>query len=202
MEYAERRSLKSLRDKYKSFDESLVAKYIYQVLLGLTYFHEQSIINRDIKAANILIRNNIVKLSDSGISVQFSNEESQQFSSVCSTYWADPEVINNEPVNPRTDIWSLGITAIEIFQSTPPYYELNAMTAMYLISQNEMPPLPTSISPELKDFLEQCLTKNIQFRKSSSQLLDPEWFQIHVFGPTIFYFITFIKPSRFSSCSI
>ena len=183
MEFAEGGSLQHVQKKFQNFDEHLAATYLYQVLLGLKYLHEQSIIHRDIKAANILLTNNIAKLSDFGISVKLTDNKNSDADFVCSPYWAAPEVISMEPITEKCDIWSLGITAIEIFTGTPPYFELNPMRAMFQIVQNPEPPLPKDITPEFKDFLTQCLTKNVGFRKNTEQLIKHSWIQHHINGP-------------------
>lgn len=171
MEYAEGGSLLHVQKKFgKTFPENLISQYMYQVLLGLDYLHNQSIIHRDIKAANILLSNGVAKLSDFGISKKVEeakNETDFNFSA----YWTAPEVINMDGYNEKCDIWSLGITAIELFCGQPPYYDLAAVPAAFKIVQNERPPLPEGTSTEFRSFLEQCLTKTVQFRKSAAELL-------------------------------
>ena len=171
MEYAEGGSLLHVQKKFgKTFPENLISQYMYQVLLGLDYLHKQSIIHRDIKAANILLSNGVAKLSDFGISKKVEeakNETDFNFSA----YWTAPEVINMDGYNEKCDIWSLGITAIELFCGQPPYYDLAAVPAAFKIVQNERPPLPEGTSTDFRSFLEQCLTKTVQFRKSAAELL-------------------------------
>ncbi|EAX99649.1 STE family protein kinase [Trichomonas vaginalis G3] len=171
MEFAEGGSLQNVQKKFENFNEHLASKYLYEVLLGLKYLHEQSIIHRDIKAANILLTKGHCKLSDFGISVKLTDNKNPDALSQCSPFWAAPEVISMEPITEKCDIWSLGITAIELFAGQPPYFELNAVRAMFQIVQNPEPPLPKDISANFKDFLTSCLTKNVTFRKNTEQLL-------------------------------
>lgn len=175
MEYAEGGSLQHLQKKYSNFNEQLASQYIHQVLLGLQYLHSQSIIHRDIKAANILLNNNVAKLSDFGISVDLSKGTKDDADFQCSPYWAAPEVINMESITEKADIWSLGITAIEMCTGQPPYYDLAPIPAMFKIVQNQETPLPENISHEFKDFLLGCLNRNVTFRKSTSELLNHNW---------------------------
>ncbi|KAH0795923.1 STE/STE11/CDC15 protein kinase [Histomonas meleagridis] len=181
MEFAEGGSLQHIQKKFANFDEHLAATYIYQVLIGLKYLHSQSIIHRDIKAANILLSNNIAKLSDFGISVNIS-DPNQQADMNCqlSAYWSAPEAINMEPITEKSDIWSLGITAIEMFTGAPPYFDLAPIPAMFKIVQNQETPLPDNISPEFKEFLQGCLTRNVTFRKSIDELLESKWIRKHI----------------------
>lgn len=181
MEYAEGGSLQHIQKKFANFDEHLAATYIYQVLIGLKYLHSQSIIHRDIKAANILLSNNIAKLSDFGISVNISDPNQHvDVSGQLSAYWSAPEAINMESVTEKSDIWSLGITAIEMFQGTPPYFDLAPIPAMFKIVQNQETPLPEGISVDFKEFLQGCLTRNVTFRKSVDELLQSRWIRKHL----------------------
>ena len=180
MEYAEGGSVKHVQKKFSNFDEHLAAKYIYQVLLGLKYLHSQTIIHRDIKAANILLSNNIAKLSDFGISVNTSDPSQQNNISMLSAYWSAPEVINVEPITEKSDIWSLGITAIEMFTGEPPYFNLLPIPAMFKIVQDQEIPLPEKISPDFKEFLQGCLTRDVVFRKSVDELINSRWIQNNI----------------------
>ncbi|OHT07488.1 hypothetical protein TRFO_24218 [Tritrichomonas foetus] len=175
MEYAEGGSLQHIQKKFTNFNEQLAAQYIHQVLLGLQYLHSQSIIHRDIKAANILLNNNIAKLSDFGISVNLNEGPRADADFQCSPYWAAPEVINMESITEKCDIWSLGITAIEMFTGQPPFFDLAPIPAMFKIVQSQETPLPENISPEFKDFLLGCLKRDVTFRKSTEELLNHVW---------------------------
>lgn len=176
MEYAEGGSVQHLQKKFSNYNnEILASQYIHQVLLGLKYLHSQSIIHRDIKAANILLNNNVAKLSDFGISVNISQGSQAVADFQCSPYWAAPEVINMESITEKCDIWSLGITAIEMFTGEPPYFDLAPIPAMFKIVQNKETPLPENISDDFKDFLLGCLNRKVAFRKSTEELLKHNW---------------------------
>jgi serine/threonine protein kinase len=172
MEFAEGGSLLHVQKKFEShFPEHLVSQYLYQVLLGLEYLHSQAIIHRDIKAANILLNNNVAKLADFGISIKFDDAKRADQNLEFSAYWSAPEVISQEPCSELCDIWSLGITAIELFEGQPPYFDLPPIPAAFRIVQNDIPPLPEKASPEFRDFIECCLRKDVRFRKNSTQQL-------------------------------
>ncbi|XP_060532799.1 serine/threonine-protein kinase Tao isoform X2 [Cylas formicarius] len=142
------------------------------VLRGLSYLHEFGRIHRDVKAGNILLtENGTVKLADFGS----ASIKCPANSFVGTPYWMAPEVIlamDEGQYDGKVDVWSLGITCIELAERKPPYFNMNAMSALYHIAQNDS---PTLSSPEWSDvfkhFVEACLQKAPHSRPSSQQLL-------------------------------
>jgi serine/threonine protein kinase len=117
-----------------------------QVLHGLLYLHEQGVIHRDIKGANILTtKEGTVKLADFGVATKASGL--RESSVVGTPYWMAPEVIELAGATTASDIWSLGCTVIELLDGKPPYYKLQPMPALFRIVNDDHPPLPESISP-------------------------------------------------------
>ena len=167
LEYMENGSLRSLCDKFDGFSESLVAIYITQVLHGLAYLHEQGVLHRDIKGANILTtKDGSVKLADFGVALNLTDLENNADGDnngndvVGSPYWMAPEVIEMQCPTASCDIWSLGCTIIELLTGKPPYMELEPMAALFRIVQDDHPPLPAGVSDSLKDFLLLCFKKD------------------------------------------
>lgn len=117
-----------------------------QVLHGLLYLHEQGVIHRDIKGANILTtKEGLVKLADFGVA---SRTTGLSESSVVGTpYWMAPEVIELSGATTASDIWSLGCTVIELLEGKPPYHNLQPMPALFRIVNDDHPPLPQGASP-------------------------------------------------------
>lgn len=117
-----------------------------QVLHGLLYLHEQGVIHRDIKGANILTtKEGLVKLADFGVA---SRTTGLSESSVVGTpYWMAPEVIELSGATTASDIWSLGCTVIELLEGKPPYHSLAPMPALFRIVNDDHPPLPQGASP-------------------------------------------------------
>jgi serine/threonine protein kinase len=116
-----------------------------QVLQGLVYLHEQGVIHRDIKGANILTtKDGTVKLADFGVATKSNVNE---YSVVGTPYWMAPEVIELSGASTSSDIWSLGCTVIELLDGRPPYHKLQPMPALFRIVNDDHPPLPEGASP-------------------------------------------------------
>jgi len=96
-----------------------------------------------------------------------------------SPYWMAPEIIELNGASPKSDIWSLGCTVIELLTGKPPYYDLDQMPALFRIVQDDCPPLPEGISSLCKDFLMQCFQKETLLRQSAEQLLKHRWIVSH-----------------------
>jgi serine/threonine protein kinase len=116
-----------------------------QVLQGLVYLHDQGVIHRDIKGANILtMKDGLVKLADFGVATKSNVNE---YSVVGTPYWMAPEVIELSGASTASDIWSLGCTVIELLDGKPPYHKLQPMPALFRIVNDDHPPLPEGASP-------------------------------------------------------
>ncbi|KAI3728539.1 hypothetical protein L6452_17176 [Arctium lappa] len=180
LEYVENGSLANIikPNKFGPFPESLVAVYIAQVLEGLVYLHEQGVIHRDIKGANILTtKEGLVKLADFGVATKLTEADVNTHSVVGTPYWMAPEVIEMSGVCAASDIWSVGCTVIELLTCVPPYYDLQPMPALFRIVQDENPPIPDSLSPGITDFLRQCFKKDARLRPDAKTLLSHPWIQ-------------------------
>lgn len=130
-----------------------------QVLQGLLYLHEQGVIHRDIKGANILTtKEGTVKLADFGVATR-NGPELMSSSVVGTPYWMAPEVITLSGATTASDIWSLGCTVIELLEGRPPYHKLNSVAALYRIVNDDHPELPESISQvsvSVVDIMDRC----------------------------------------------
>lgn len=180
LEYVENGSLANIikPNKFGPFPESLVAVYIAQVLEGLVYLHEQGVIHRDIKGANILTtKEGLVKLADFGVATKLTEADVNTHSVVGTPYWMAPEVIEMSGVCAASDIWSVGCTVIELLTCVPPYYDFQPMPALFRIVQDEHPPIPDSLSPAITDFLRQCFKKDARQRPDAKTLLLHPWIQ-------------------------
>eukprot|EP01026_Neomeris_dumetosa_P073868 TRINITY_DN7643_c0_g4_i1.p1 TRINITY_DN7643_c0_g4~~TRINITY_DN7643_c0_g4_i1.p1 ORF type:complete len:1149 (-),score=144.29 TRINITY_DN7643_c0_g4_i1:557-3538(-) len=169
--------------------EPLVAMYVSQVLNGLAYLHQQGVVHRDIKGANILMsKDGDVKLADFGVATTRAEIEAAATLSdqvVGTPYWMAPEVIEMTSITSACDIWSMGCLIIEILTGSPPYYDLQPMSALYRIVQDDYPTLPRGISLELRDFLLKCFQKDPQNRPSAQILLQHKWMRSNIESSTI-----------------
>ncbi|XP_061600660.1 STE20-like serine/threonine-protein kinase isoform X2 [Cololabis saira] len=150
-----------------------------QTLDALIYLHEGKIIHRDLKAGNILLSlEGDVKLADFGVSAKNTKTLQRRDSFIGTPYWMAPEVVmcetsKDRPYDYKADIWSLGVTLIELAQIEPPNHEMNPMRVLLKIAKSEPPTLmnPSRWSPEFSDFLRKALDKNVDNRWSTAQLL-------------------------------
>ncbi|KAM6922683.1 STE20-like serine/threonine-protein kinase isoform 3-T3 [Lycodopsis pacificus] len=150
-----------------------------QTLEALSYLHENKVIHRDLKAGNILLSlDGEVKLADFGVSAKNTKTFQRRDSFIGTPYWMAPEVVmcetsKDRPYDYKADIWSLGVTLIEVAQIEPPNHEMNPMRVLLKIAKAEPPTLmhPSRWSPEFNDFLRRALDKNVDSRWGTLQLL-------------------------------
>ncbi|KAJ4948370.1 hypothetical protein JOQ06_019904 [Pogonophryne albipinna] len=150
-----------------------------QTLEALTYLHDNKVIHRDLKAGNILLSlEGEVKLADFGVSAKNTKTLQRRDSFIGTPYWMAPEVVmcetsKDRPYDFKADIWSLGVTLIELAQIEPPNHEMNPMRVLLKIAKSEPPTLmhPSRWSPEFNDFLRKALDKNVDNRWGTLQLL-------------------------------
>ncbi|XP_009817397.1 serine/threonine-protein kinase TAO3 isoform X2 [Gavia stellata] len=156
----------------KPLQEVEIAAITHGALQGLAYLHSHCKIHRDIKAGNILLTEpGQVKLADFGSASIVSPANSF----VGTPYWMAPEVIlamDEGQYDGKVDVWSLGITCIELAERKPPLFNMNAMSALYHIAQNDSPTLQSNEwSDSFRGFVDYCLQKIPQERPSSTDLL-------------------------------
>ena len=169
-----------MRITNKFYNEKEIASIIKMVLKGLQFLHAQRKIHRDIKAGNILLNDEgIAKLGDFGVSAQLTNSISKKVSKIGTPYWMSPEVISQKSYDSKCDIWSLGITCIELAEGEPPYSEVRTFLVMKKILNNPPKGLtnPKLWSNDFNDFVEKCLIFDPAQRPTAAQLLNHSFIQ-------------------------
>mmetsp|Transcript_14901 Transcript_14901/g.28925 ORF Transcript_14901/g.28925 Transcript_14901/m.28925 type:complete len:321 (+) Transcript_14901:1701-2663(+) len=157
-----------------TLDEEYIRDIVAYVLLGLHYLHKQNLIHRDIKAGNILLTDSgQAKLGDFGVAAQLNTVQSKRSTMTGAPFWMAPEVMQEERYDSKCDIWSLGITIIEMAQGKPPYSQIHPMRVVFVIPSKPPPTLdqPSLWSEEMNDFLSMCLVKDPHERSTALDLM-------------------------------
>lgn len=158
----------------RGIPEECVRAVTASIVLGLEYLHGvANVCHRDIKCGNVLLtEDGHVKLADFGVSAELTNTLNKRKTVVGSPFWMAPEVIRESHYDGRADVWSLGITVIEMAEGAPPHSNLNPLRAIFVIPTKPAPTLadPDSWSPEMLDFVRCCCQKDPNQRHDSALL--------------------------------
>lgn len=167
----------------RKLPEQVFQFVMHETLKALVYLHANGIVHRDVKGQNILITDEgNIRLIDFGVSAQMKENQQKRNTFIGTPYWMAPEVIATDTqddawYDQRSDIWSLGITAIEIATTEPPLSNIHPMRALFLIPRNKAPELPDKKkwSRDLHQFVAACLEKDFQKRSTAEELLSLSW---------------------------
>lgn len=189
MEYCECGSVIDLiKIRKKALNEQEIAQILKQTLLGVEYLHKNKKIHRDIKAGNILLDGQgNAKLADFGVSAELKYSMADQDTLIGTPFWMSPEVLKKNKYNKKTDIWSLGITAIELAEGEPPYSHIHPFRAMRAIVQDPPQQLtsPEKWSLLFNQFIKKCLTLDPKLRPTASELINDPFITKNALGAQV-----------------
>lgn len=176
-------SIMALVNKFGRLPEAIVRKYVAQLLVGLQYLHEQQVIHRDIKAANVLVDDRgVIKLADFGSSKRMDSMGtvgSGNLSLRGTPYFMAPEVITQTGHGRKADIWSVGCTILQMVTGQPPWKSLQLATPaalmFHIAHTTDPPPMPDTLSPELLSMLLLCFSRDVDKRPNADELLQHEF---------------------------
>lgn len=179
MEYCGAGSVSDImRLRKKTLSEDEIATILCDTLKGLEYLHLRRKIHRDIKAGNILLNSEgHAKLADFGVAGQLTDTMAKRNTVIGTPFWMAPEVIQEIGYDCVADIWSLGITALEMAEGKPPYGDIHPMRAIFMIPTKPPPSFrkPDQWSTEFIEFVSLCLVKNPEDRATATNLLQHEF---------------------------
>lgn len=172
----------------RKLNEFEIASIAQAVLRGFEYLHSRKLIHRDIKAGNILLDiDGHAKIADFGVSAQINHTYDNSKTFIGTPWWMSPDVLTHSDYNSKTDIWSLGITVIEIAEGEPPYSNLKMKLAMLKIIKD--PPKgmtdPSLWSKEMNNFVSRCLTVDPNKRPTAQELLRDPFIEQYAKGPAL-----------------
>ncbi|KAF7542577.1 hypothetical protein G7Z17_g11453 [Cylindrodendrum hubeiense] len=181
LEYVPGGSVQTMLNSYGALPEPLVRSFVRQILMGLSYLHNQGIIHRDIKGANILVDNKgTIKISDFGISKKLeasnilsgANNSKHRPSLQGSVFWMAPEVVKQTSYTLKADIWSLGCLVVEMMTGSHPFPDCSQMQAIFRIGGGKAAPtIPEHASEDAKLFLAQTFEIDHNLRPSADELM-------------------------------
>lgn len=156
--------------------ENVIAGIMQQLLRGLDFLHAQRRVHRDVKSKNVLVSaRGAVKLADFGVAAQLTDTTTKRKSLVGTPYWMAPEVIEQSRYDAKADVWSLGITAIELAEAAPPHASLHPMKVLFVVP-NAPPPAVANGSERFVTFVAKCVRKAPADRPTARELLDHDPF--------------------------
>eukprot|EP01137_Pigoraptor_chileana_P033754 Opistho-2@25115 len=176
MEYVSGGSIAQLIRKVGPIGERVARRYLKQILEGVAYLHENNVMHRDVKSANVLVDSRgSVRLADFGASKLMGSSASDRpfdSGSVMGTpFFLAPEIVRQQSYGLKADVWSVGATALEMLTGNPPYHSMGPVAAIFQIGCGNLPVLPSGVSRECLDFLQRCFEIDPKNRPTAKELI-------------------------------
>ncbi|XP_071381998.1 serine/threonine-protein kinase Nek11-like, partial [Centroberyx affinis] len=163
--------LEEVREAGRSLPEMQVIDWLVQLLLGLHYMHDRRILHRDLKAKNVFLKRNLVKIGDFGVSCLLMGSCDLATTFTGTPYYMSPEVLNHQGYDSKSDIWALGCILYEMCCLTHAFQGPNFLSVVMKIVEGETPALPAGFSPDLDRVMRSMLQKQPACRPSAAELL-------------------------------
>ncbi|GAB9472289.1 hypothetical protein Gpo141_00009470 [Globisporangium polare] len=174
--------LRSFQDRQRVMSEAEVMRIFMQIALALEYLHSHRILHRDLKPKNILLdANGIVKVSDFGVSRMLQNSLDAAQTVIGTPYYMSPELMDDQPYDAKSDVWSLGCVVYELATFAPPFKGKAIGAVVHQILNAEPTPLPACYSRGFQDLVTKLLTKNARARPDIRDVLRSEFVLHHMF---------------------
>ena len=170
MNYAENGSMLSDIMRHGTYSEEKMKVYMKSILEGLDAIHQAGIIHNDIKAANILLNKGKAIIADFGASIDTKTTKNLK-SSIGSPHWMSPETASGKPLSVKSDIWSIGILAIEMLTGKPPLSNFPGSTVLLILKESKKVPISLKVSDICLSFIKMCLQSNPKYRPNAADLL-------------------------------
>jgi serine/threonine protein kinase len=169
LEYCEGGSMRRLIQLAKQLEEDIVTLYSAEVLLALEFLHDRNILYRDLKPDNVVFKDRHCMLTDFGLSKESKSERSTSFCG--SSAYLAPEMLKRQGHGHAVDIYGLGVLAFEMRTGSPPFYTRNKDELFKNIESANLR-MPTQFSPELADFVQKVMERNVEKRLGSANTKD------------------------------
>uniref|UniRef100_A0A8C4HFW5 non-specific serine/threonine protein kinase n=1 Tax=Dicentrarchus labrax TaxID=13489 RepID=A0A8C4HFW5_DICLA len=169
--------LEEVRQAGRSLPELQVIDWLIQLLLGLHYMHDRRILHRDLKAKNVFLKRNLVKIGDFGVSCLLMGSCDLATTFTGTPYYMSPEVLNHQGYDSKSDIWALGCLLYEMCSLTHAFQGPNFLSVVMKIVEGETPTLPSGYSQELNSVMQRMLQKQPSSRPSAAELLKTKFME-------------------------
>ncbi|XP_026577627.1 serine/threonine-protein kinase Nek11 [Pseudonaja textilis] len=174
-EYCEGQDLDFKIQEYKrsgkEFPESQIVEWFIQLLLGVNYLHERRILHRDLKAKNIFLKNNLVKIGDFGVSRLLMGSCDLATTFIGTPFYMSPEALQHQGYDTKSDIWSLGCILYEVCCLNHAFTGHSFLSIVLKIVESKTPSLPDNFPRELDAVLHRMLNKDPSLRPSAAEIL-------------------------------